>query len=165
MPSITPHLWCDHQAEEAARHYTSIFPNSRIVGEPSRYDEASAKASGQEPGSVMTIDFELDGQPFSALNGGPHFSFNESISFMVDCKDQAEVDHYWDRLGEGGDPGARQCGWLKDKFGVSWQIVSTVLPSLLGGPDPAASQRVMRAMLAMKKIDIAALEAARDAPA
>lgn len=160
MPRIRPHLWFDDRAEEAARFYTSIFPNSRI-GDADRYGDAGADVSGQPEGSVMTVEFELDGQPFLALNGGPHFTFDEAISFVVDCRDQREVDHYWDRLGEGGDPKAQQCGWLKDRFGVSWQIVPTALHELLSDPDPVAAERVMRAMLQMKKLDVAALEAAK----
>lgn len=160
MPRIRPHLWFDDRAEEAARFYTSIFPNSRI-GDADRYGDAGADVSGQPEGSVMTVEFELDGQPFLALNGGPHFTFDEAISFVVDCRDQREVDHYWDRLGEGGDPKAQKCGWLKDRFGVSWQIVPTALHELLSDPDPVAAERVVRAMLQMKKLDVAALEAAK----
>jgi predicted 3-demethylubiquinone-9 3-methyltransferase (glyoxalase superfamily) len=153
MPNISPFLWFDSQAEEAATHYTSVFPNSKITN-VSRYGVAGP---GPE-GSVMTVEFELDGQPFTALNGGPeHFSFNESISFTVDCKDQAEVDAYWDKLtADGGEPGP--CGWLKDKFGLSWQIVPRALPRLLSDPDPEKSHRVMQAMLQMSKIDVKALE-------
>lgn len=156
---ITPCLWFADEAEEAAALYTSIFPNSRIT-DVSRYGEEGREIHGRAPGSVMTVAFELDGQPFTALNGGPVFQFNESISFMVACADQAEVDHYWERLSEGGDPAAQQCGWLKDCFGVSWQVVPTRLSELLADPDPERAARTMAALLAMKKLDIAALEAA-----
>ena len=156
---ITPCLWFADEAEEAAALYTSTFPNSRIT-DVSRYGEEGQEIHGRAPGSVMTVAFELDGQPFTALNGGPVFRFNESISFMVACEDQAEVDRYWDRLSEGGDPAAQQCGWLKDRFGVSWQVVPTRLSKLLADPDPERAARTMAALLAMKKLDIAALEAA-----
>ena len=155
MPQITPCLWFDGQAEDAATFYTSVFKNSRIV-EVSRYGEEGPGT----PGSAMTVSFELDGQPFTALNGGPEFTFNESISFQVSCADQAEVDEYWDRLTDGGEES--QCAWLKDRFGVSWQIIPTRLMELLGDPDAERSQRAMQAMLGMRKIDIAALEAAAD---
>jgi predicted 3-demethylubiquinone-9 3-methyltransferase (glyoxalase superfamily) len=161
MPSdrITPCLWFDDQAEEAATYYTGIFKNSRIT-QVSRYGEAGKEVHGRPVGSVMTVAFELDGQSFTALNGGPVFKFNEAISLQVTCKTQEEVDHYWTRLSAGGDEAAQRCGWLKDKFGVSWQIVPAVLPGLLSGADPAASQRAMKAMLTMKKLDIPALERA-----
>lgn len=153
MQKITTFLWFDKEAEAAAKHYTSIFTDSRIV-EVQRYG-----ASGpRETGTVMTVTFELHGQRFVALNGGPEFTFNEAISLYVDCTSQDEVDELWARLGEGGEPGP--CGWLKDKFGVSWQIVPQRLQELLSDPDPAKADRVMRAMLAMKKIDIAGLEEA-----
>ena len=153
MTKITPCLWFDTEGEAAARFYTSVFSNSRIV-EIARYGEAGPRPEG----TVMTVSFELDGQTFIALNGGPEFSFNEAISFQVDCKTQEEVDTFWSRLSDGGEEGP--CGWLKDKYGVSWQIVPAVLPELLGDPDRAKSQRVMRAMLNMKKIEIDALERA-----
>jgi len=152
-------LWFDTQAEEAARFYTGIFKNSKI-GRISRYGEAGREIHGQAPGSVMTIEFELGGQPFTGLNGGPVFQFNEAISFQVSCQDQKEVDHYWEKLSEGGDAKAQQCGWLKDKYGVSWQIVPTVLAAMLTDSKSGNSQRAMAAMLQMKKIDIAALERA-----
>ncbi len=153
MQKITPCLWFDGQAEEAATFYTSVFPSSRIV-DVARYGEAGP---GPE-GSVMTVLFELDGQRFTALNGGPEFTFTEAVSFQVDCDDQEEVDRYWSALSEGGEKGP--CGWLKDCFGLSWQIVPKALPRLLADPDPERSQRVMRAMLQMKKIEIAELERA-----
>lgn len=156
---ITPCLWFDDQAEEAARFYTSIFSNSRIVT-VSRYGEAGREIHGKEPGSVMTVVFELDGQPFTALNGGPLFRFSEAISFQIDCDTQQEVDHYWSKLTAGGDEAAQQCGWLKDRFGVSWQVIPRRLPELLNDPDHDKSQRVMAAMLQMKKLDIAGLEQA-----
>ena len=156
---ITPCLWFDSQGEEAANFYTSIFRNSKI-GKVSRYTEAGREVHGRPPGSAMTVEFELDGQPFTALNGGPVFKFTEAISFQIDCETQEEVDHYWDKLSEGGDPSAQQCGWLKDTFGVSWQVVPRVLGKRLSDPDPAKAGRVMEAMLPMKKIDIAEIERA-----
>ena len=154
---ITPFLWFDSQAEEAASFYVSIFNNSRIVGS-ARYDEASSQASGRPAGSVMTVDFELDGQAFTALNGGPLFKFSEAVSFQVACDSQTEIDHYWERLGNGGDPKAQQCGWLKDRFGLSWQVVPARLGELLGDGKSPKSQRALAAMLKMKKMDIAGLE-------
>jgi predicted 3-demethylubiquinone-9 3-methyltransferase (glyoxalase superfamily) len=156
---ISPCLWFDHQAEDAAKFYTGIFRNSSI-GRISRYGEAGQEIHGRPPGSVMTVSFELDGQAFTALNGGPIFKFNEAISLQVNCEAQEEVDHYWDKLSRGGDPKAQQCGWLKDKFGVSWQVVPTVLPALVGDPDSKKSQRAMQAMLKMKKLDIDQLQRA-----
>ena len=156
---ITPFLWFDTQAEEAARFYTSIFNNSRIT-RTTRYDSMSAKAAGRPEGLVMTVAFELDGQQFTALNGGPQFRFNEALSLVVNCETQAEVDHYWNRLTEGGDAKAQQCGWLKDRFGVSWQVVPTLLVELLSDPDPNKSRRAMEAMMPMKKIDLEALRRA-----
>ena len=153
MQKITPCLWFDTEGEEAANFYTSVFPNSKIVA-LSRSGEAGP---GPE-GTVMVVSFELDGQKFTALNGGPDFTFNEAISFQVSCETQEEVDAYWSKLSDGGEEGP--CGWLKDKFGVSWQIVPTALPRLLGDPDREKSQRVMQAMLQMKKIEIAELERA-----
>ncbi len=154
MSRISPFLWFDQQAEEAANLYVSIFPNSKITGS-TRYGEAGPGPAG----SVMTISFELDGLAVTALNGGPHFKFTEAISMSVDCADQTEVDRYWDALlADGGQ--ASQCGWLKDRYGLSWQIVPRILPRLLGDPDKARAQRVMRAMMKMIKLDVAALEAA-----
>ncbi|MDQ4104344.1 MAG: VOC family protein [Actinomycetota bacterium] len=155
MHKITPSLWFDTQGEEAATFYTSIFKNSRILG-VTRYGEAGPGPQG----SVMMVSFELDGQEFTALNGGPHFTFNEAISFQVSCATQDEVDHFWTKLSEGGEEGP--CGWLKDKYGVSWQIIPTVLIDLLKDPDLEKSQRVMRAMLDMRKMDIEALERASE---
>jgi predicted 3-demethylubiquinone-9 3-methyltransferase (glyoxalase superfamily) len=159
LQRIAPCLWFDDQAEEAAKFYTGIFKNSRIV-ETARYTEAGREVHGRPPGSVMTVSFELEGQPFTALNGGPVFKFTEAISFQVSCETQEEVDHYWGRLSAGGDAAAQQCGWLKDRFGVSWQVVPRVLPEMLMDPDPAKAGRVMDALLPMKKLDIAALKRA-----
>jgi predicted 3-demethylubiquinone-9 3-methyltransferase (glyoxalase superfamily) len=156
---ITPCLWFDNQAEEAVTFYIAIFKNSKIVT-VSRYGEAGKEIHGKPAGSVMTVAFELEGQTFTALNGGPIFKFNEAISFQVDCETQAEVDHYWTNLSEGGDPSAQQCGWLKDRYGVSWQIVPRALVEMLMDPDAGRSQRVMTAMLRMKKIDIGELKRA-----
>jgi predicted 3-demethylubiquinone-9 3-methyltransferase (glyoxalase superfamily) len=150
---ITPFLWFNNQAEEAATFYVGVFPNSKIL-KIVRYGAAGPGP----PGSVMTVEFVLDGRSFVALNGGPHFKFTEAISFVVNCQSQDEVDHYWEKLSAGG--AEVQCGWLKDKFGLSWQIVPTVLPELLSNPDPEKSQRVMKVMLAMKKLDIRALSEA-----
>jgi predicted 3-demethylubiquinone-9 3-methyltransferase (glyoxalase superfamily) len=153
MPRIVPFLWFDTQAEEAAQFYAGIFPNSRIV-KVARYGE-----SGPGPaGSVLTVDFELDGQPMIALNGGPRFTFTEAVSLSVECKDQEEVDWYWERLTEGGQE--EPCGWLKDRYGLSWQVNPTILGELMSDPDAGKANRVMEAMLQMKKIDIAALERA-----
>ena len=156
---ITPCLWFDNQAEEAAEFYTAIFKHSRI-GRITRYGKEGFEIHGRPEGSAMTVEFELDGQVFTALNGGPVFKFNEAISFQVYCETQAEVDHYWKKLSEGGDPNAQQCGWLKDHYGLSWQIVPRVLVEMLMDPDAGRSQRVMTAMLRMKKIDIAELRRA-----
>jgi predicted 3-demethylubiquinone-9 3-methyltransferase (glyoxalase superfamily) len=153
---ITPCLWFDEQAEEAARFYTGIFRNAKI-GAISRYGEAGHEFHGKAPGTVMTVAFELDGQTFTALNGGPMFRFNEAISFQVNCKTQQEVDYYWKKLSAGGDPHAQQCGWLKDKFGVSWQIVPDALAGMMADPDHAKSERVMSALLKMKKLDMEGL--------
>ncbi|MGO4221882.1 VOC family protein [Lysobacter sp. TAF61] len=150
---ITPFLWFDSQAEEAAHYYTSIFPDSGI-GRTLRYDEASSKGSGRPVGTVLTIEFQLDGTQMVALNGGPHFKFNEAVSLFVNCKSQDEVDYFWGKLTAGGDPAAQQCGWLKDKYGVSWQIVPTEMIDLLNDPDPARSGKAMAAMMEMKKIDL-----------
>ena len=156
---ITPCLWFDDQAEEAAAFYTAIFKNSRI-GIISRYGEAGYEIHQKPAGTVMTVAFELDGQSFTALNGGPIFKFNEAISFQVSCETQEEVDYYWDKLAAGGDAKAQQCGWLKDKFGVSWQVVPRVLHDMINDPDVKRSQRAMRVMLQMKKINIAELQRA-----
>ena len=156
---ITPCLWFDHQAEEAARFYTSIFKNSKI-GSIIRYGEAGHEIHGRPAGTVMTVAFEPDGQAFTALNGGPVFKFNEAISFQVNCKTQEELDYHWERLSHGGDRKAQQCGWLKDKYGVSWQIVPTVLGEMLQDRDAAKSQRVMQALLQMDELDIKKLEQA-----
>ncbi len=156
---ITPFLWFAHEAEEAAALYTSIFPNSRITN-VARYGETGEEVTGGTPGSVMTVSFELDGQPFVALNGRAGFDFTEAVSFQVACASQAELDHFWDRLSAGADPAAQQCGWLKDRFGVSWQVVPTRLFELLADPDPGKAERTTAAMLAMKKLDIAELERA-----
>lgn len=150
---ITAFLWFDSNAEEAARHYVSIFPNSKVTN-VSRYGDAGPGPKG----SVMTVVFELDGQQFTALNGGPQFKFTEAISLVVNCASQDEVDRYWTLLSEGGEEGP--CGWLKDRYGLSWQVVPTRLSELIGDPDPAKSKRAMEAMLKMKKFDIAALEKA-----
>jgi predicted 3-demethylubiquinone-9 3-methyltransferase (glyoxalase superfamily) len=159
LSKITPCLWFDDQAEEAARFYVGIFPNARI-GEIARYGEAGKEIHGKAPGSVMTVLFELDGQTFTALNGGPMFKLNEAVSFQVDCADQAELDYFWEKLSAGGDPKAQQCGWLKDRFGVSWQVVPSVLRSLLQDADGAKAERTMAALLRMKKLDIAELQRA-----
>jgi len=156
---ITPCLWFENQAEEAAKFYTSIFKNSRIVS-TSRYGEAGHEIHGMKPGTVLTVEFELNGQRFTALNGGRTFKFNEAISFQVHCDTQAEVDYYWERLSEGGDKKAQQCGWLKDKYGASWQVVPTVLPQLLMDPDSKKSGRAMQALMEMKKLDIEKLKQA-----
>jgi predicted 3-demethylubiquinone-9 3-methyltransferase (glyoxalase superfamily) len=158
---ITPCLWFDHEAEEAARFYATIFENSRI-GNIARYGREGHEIHGRPEGSVMTVEFELDGQAFTALNGGPVFKFNEAISFQVHCETQDQVDYYWEKLGEGGDETAQQCGWLKDRYGVSWQIIPKDLSQYLGGPAPEKSQRAMKAMLQMKKIDIGAIKRAYD---
>jgi predicted 3-demethylubiquinone-9 3-methyltransferase (glyoxalase superfamily) len=153
MQKISPFLWFDTNAEEAANFYTSIFKNSEITG-VSRYGEGGPMPAG----TAMVVTFELEGQHFMALNGGPHYTFNEAVSFMVHCETQDEIDHYWSKLGEGGQE--IQCGWLKDKYGVTWQITPTVLGDLLQGPDPEGSKRAMMAMMQMVKLDIAALQRA-----
>jgi predicted 3-demethylubiquinone-9 3-methyltransferase (glyoxalase superfamily) len=158
---IAPCLWFDDQAEEAARFYTSIFPNSSI-GRISRYGSEGHEIHGRPEGSVMTVEFTLDGQRFTALNGGPAFTFSEAISLEVRCATQEEVDRFWDRLSAGGDEAAQQCGWLKDRYGVSWQVVPEGLDALVGDPDSERSQRAMRALLGMKKLDIGAIRAAYD---
>jgi len=156
---IAPCLWFDTQSEQAAQFYTGIFPNSRITL-ISRYGKAGFEVHRRRAGTVLTVAFELDGQPFTALNGGPVFKFNEAISLQVFCETQSEVDSYWQKLSQDGDPKAQQCGWLKDKYGVSWQVVPKVVPEMLTDPDPEKSGRVMEATLKMKKIDIATLERA-----
>ncbi|MCW3093201.1 MAG: 3-demethylubiquinone-9 3-methyltransferase [Ferruginibacter sp.] len=159
MQKITSNLWFDKQAEEAANFYTSVFHNSKI-GRISRYGKEGFEVHGMPEGTVLTVEFWLEGQPFVALNGGPHFKFTEAISFIVNCDNQQEVDYYWKKLGEGGDEKAKMCGWLKDKYGLSWQVVPKVLPEMLMDPDPKKSQSVMKVMLQMKKLDIAAFEKA-----
>ena len=158
MPKITPFLWFDNQAEEAAKFYTSVFKDSKI-GRILRYDETSAKAAGGSVGSVLTIEFEIEGQKFTALNGGPQFKFNESVSFVVNCKTQEEVDYFWEKL-TAGDGQESECGWLKDKFGLSWQVTPTVLIDMLNDKDPKKAGRVMKAMMQMQKIEINKLKAA-----
>ena len=154
---ITPFLWYDDNAEEAAKFYVSVFANSRIVA-VSRYDADTAKAVGRPPGSVMTVSFELSGQTFTALNGGPTFKLNEAVSFVVNCDGQEEVDHYWNTLAAGGQE--VECGWVKDKFGLSWQIIPTGLMEMLQDKDPAKSARVMAAVMKMKKLDLPTLQRA-----
>jgi len=157
MPNkISPCLWFDHQAEDAANYYIGIFKNSKITA-ISRYGEAGKDIHGRPPGSVMVVAFELNGQSFTALNGGPIFKFNEAVSFQIECATQDEVDYYWEKLAAGGDPRAQQCGWVKDKFGLSWQVVPKILPELISDPNSPNSQRAMQAMMQMKKLDIAGL--------
>ena len=156
---IVPCLWFDHHAEEAARFYVSVFKNSKI-GDIAHYTKAGQETHGRPPGSVMTVAFELDGQPFTALNGGPVFKFNEAVSLQVMCDTQDEIDYYWSKLSKDGDLRAQQCGWLKDKYGLSWQIVPRVLPELLKDHQSKTAERAMTAMLHMKKIDIHELERA-----
>ena len=159
LQRITPCLWFDSQAEEAALFYTGIFKNSKIVS-ISRFGKAGYEIHGKPAGSIMTVVFELDGQAFTALNGGPMFRFNEAISLQVYCENQEEVDYYWDKLAAGGDAKAQQCGWLKDKFGLSWQVIPRELLELIQDPDPHKAERASQAMLQMKKIDIAAVRRA-----
>ena len=159
---IAPCLWFDSQAEGAAKFYVGIFGNSKIVA-TSRYGEAGKEVHGRPAGSVMTVSFELEGQTFTALNGGPVFQLSPAISFQITCDSQQEVDHYWNKLSEGGDPKAQQCGWLQDRFGVSWQVVPRVLPEMLMDSDKARSARAMQAMLKMTKLDIAVLQQAFNA--
>jgi predicted 3-demethylubiquinone-9 3-methyltransferase (glyoxalase superfamily) len=158
---IAPCLWFDTQAEEAARYYTGIFKNSRM-GKISRYTDAGRDTHRKPAGSVMTVAFELNGQPFTALNGGPQFKFNEAISLQIVCQDQEEVDYYWNKLTPGGDPSAQVCGWLKDKFGVSWQVVPAAMADMMADADQEKASRVMEALLQMKKLDIAELQRAYD---
>ncbi|HYD63298.1 MAG TPA: VOC family protein [Noviherbaspirillum sp.] len=156
MQKITPFLWFDNQAEEAANFYVSVFPNSRILG-ITRYGSVGPRP----PGTVMTVAFELDGQEFTALNGGPAFKFNEAVSFVVNCETQDEVDTMWRKLTDGGQE--VECGWLTDRYGVSWQIVPTVLKEMLADPDPGRTERVMQALMQMKKLDIGLLKKAYEA--
>ena len=159
MQKITANLWFDRQAEEAAQYYTSIFKNASI-GRISHYGKEGFEIHGMPEGTVMVVEFSLEGQQFVALNGGPHFTFNEAVSFIVHCDSQEEVDYYWKKLSEGGDEKAQMCGWLKDKFGLSWQVVPVILPALLTALDTEKSGKVMKAMLQMKKLDIAVLQQA-----
>ena len=156
---ITPCLWFDDQAEEAAKFYTSIFPSSKVVA-VTRYSEVGHEIHGRAAGSVMTVEFELGGHTFTALNGGPVFKFNEAISFQVMCDTQEEIDYFWEKLSAGGDPKAQQCGWLKDRFGVSWQVVPRGMAEMLRDPGSQGAQRAMTAVLRMKKLDIAELKRA-----
>ena len=156
---ITPYLWFDSEAEPAAEFYVSLFEDSGIDN-VSRYTEVGQEIHGKEPGSAMSVNFRLAGQAFVGLNGGPLFRFTEAVSFMVTCDTQAELDALWDRITEGGDPSAQQCGWCKDRFGLSWQVIPSALWRLLGDPDPGRSSRAMQAMLQMKKLDVAELERA-----
>jgi predicted 3-demethylubiquinone-9 3-methyltransferase (glyoxalase superfamily) len=156
MPRITPNLWFDTQGKDAAEFYCSVFPNSEIRN-VSYYGDAGPRPAG----TVLTVDFVLDGQPFTVINGGPEFTFDEAVSFLIDCDDQDEVDYYWNKLSEGGEEG--QCGWLKDKYGLSWQVVPSEMEKLLTDPDTGRAERAMKAMLGMKKLDVAALRAAADA--
>jgi predicted 3-demethylubiquinone-9 3-methyltransferase (glyoxalase superfamily) len=158
---IAPCLWFASEAEEAARYYTSIFPGSSIR-RITHYGREGFEIHGQPEGTVLTVDFVLDGHPFTALNGGPAFRFNEAVSLQVICSTQEEVDHYWERLSQGGDPAAQQCGWLKDRYGLSWQVVPVQVQELLDSPDPDRRDRVMNALLKMKKLEIAGLEAASE---
>jgi predicted 3-demethylubiquinone-9 3-methyltransferase (glyoxalase superfamily) len=156
MQKISPCLWFDGEAEEAANFYVSVFKGSKI-GDVTRYGKEGYEIHGKEAGTVMTVEFEIAGQKFLALNGGPIFKFNEAISFQVHCETQEEVDYYWEKLSEGGDKKAQVCGWLKDKYGLSWQIVPTILPKMLKDKDTEKSQRVMKAMLQMHKLDVQTL--------
>ena len=156
---ITPFLWFDTQAEEAAKFYTSVFKNSRIV-RVSKYPNAGQEAHHKPAGSVMTVDFEIEGQPFAAINAGPEFKFTEAVSFVVHCKNQEEIDYFWEKLGAGGDPKAQQCGWLKDRYGLSWQVTPDILLDMINDKDEEARTRGFRAMMAMKKINIAELKRA-----
>jgi predicted 3-demethylubiquinone-9 3-methyltransferase (glyoxalase superfamily) len=159
LQKITTNLWFDHQAEEAAKFYVSVFKDARIVG-TSHYGKEGFEIHQMPEGMVMTVEFEIEGQTFVALNGGPIFKFSEAVSFIIHCKDQKEIDYYWEKLTEGGNPEAQQCGWLKDKFGVSWQVVPVKLNAMLADKDRERFDRVMRAMLQMKKLDLARLEEA-----
>jgi len=159
IQKIIPNLWFDTQAEEAAKFYTSVFKNSSI-DKVTRYPNVGQEIHKKKAGSVMTVEFTLLGQKYVGLNGGPNFKFNESVSFIIECKDQNEVDYYWEKLSEGGDPRAQQCGWLKDKFGLSWQVVPTILDELVSDPDREKAEHVFEAMLSMKKLNINELEQA-----
>ncbi len=159
VQTLSPCLWFDGQAEEAARYYVSIFKKGKITA-ITRYPAVGQDVHGREPGSVMTVEFVLNGLPFLALNGGPQFKFNEGVSLMVMCRTQAEIDYYWEKLSAGGDPNAQACGWLKDKFGLSWQVVPTAIPRLYKDSKSKAAERAFAAMMGMKKLDIAALRAA-----
>src|SRR5688572_8245519 len=159
MKRITPCLWFDDQAEEAARFYTGVFERSRITS-IIRYPEAGNEVHGKPAGSVMVVQFELDGHPFTALNGGPVFTFNEAVSLQVNCETQEEIDYYWEKLSAGGDPKAQVCGWLKDRYGLSWQVVPTAMDEIMEDHQSPGAQRAMTAMLGMKKIDIAELQRA-----
>ena len=156
---VTPFLWFNEEAEEAANYYVSVFDNSHILS-VTRYDAGTANAAHRPAGSVMTVAFELDGQAFTALNGGPVFTFTPAMSLVVNCRTQDEVDHYWNALSKGGDPAAQQCGWLKDRFGLSWQVVPVQLIELLTSGDKAKAQRVMQQVMKMKKLDVSVLEEA-----
>jgi predicted 3-demethylubiquinone-9 3-methyltransferase (glyoxalase superfamily) len=156
---MTPCLWFDDQAEDAAKYYVGVFRNSWMAA-TTRYSSAGKEVHGRPAGSVMTVDFELDGTPFTALNGGPHFKFNEAVSFQVFCESQEEIDYFWEKLTAGGDPKAQQCGWLKDRFGLSWQVVPTGMDAMLANPESEGAKRAMEAFLTMKKIDLAKLERA-----
>ncbi|MGZ5133979.1 MAG: VOC family protein [Flavitalea sp.] len=159
MQKITSNLWFDSQAEEAAKYYVSIFKNSKM-GRISRYGKEGYEIHQRPAGSVMTVEFILEGQTFVALNGGPHFKFNEAISFIVNCDTQQEIDYYWNKLSEGGDKNAQQCGWLKDKYGLSWQVVPTMLDDMFADSNSKKTEAVMKVMLQMKKLDIQKLEEA-----
>lgn len=161
ISKIAPCLWFDHQAEEAAKFYVSIFKNSRIT-EISHYTEVGQEQHGRPPGSVMVVEFELEGHSFTALNGGPHFQLSPAISFQIDCADQEEVDYFWDKLGEGGPVEAQQCGWVQDKFGLSWQVVPNILRELIKDPSDPRGKRAFAAMMQMQKLDIAELKKAYD---
>lgn len=152
-PGITINLWFDKQAEEAANFYTSIFRNSK-VGRTSHYGKEGFEIHGMPEGSVLTVEFELNGQKFLALNGGPVFKFNEAVSMVIECETQEDIDYYWDKLTEGGDPASQQCGWLKDKYGVSWQVTPSAMGEMMSDPDIAKTERVMKAFMPMKKLEI-----------
>ncbi|KAA0993572.1 VOC family protein [Dyadobacter aurulentus] len=156
---IQPNFWFENQAEEAARYYVSIFKNSKI-GKIAYYGSEGQEIHGQKAGSVMTVEYEIEGQKFVNLNGGPLFKFNEAVSFIIECETQEEIDYYWDNLKEGGDPQAQQCGWLKDQFGVSWQVVPKFLSEIGGDPEDKGFLRAFKAIMHMKKLDIAELEKA-----
>jgi predicted 3-demethylubiquinone-9 3-methyltransferase (glyoxalase superfamily) len=159
MNKITPCLWFDGEAEDAARFYTGIFPNSKITS-ISHYGEAGREVHGQPAGKVLTVAFELDGRPFTAMNGGPQFKFNEAVSFQVPCRNQEEIDYYWDKLTAGGDAQAQQCGWLKDRYGLSWQVFPAAVMDMLQDQDRKKADRVMQAIMEMRKMDLKALERA-----